>query len=433
MPAQRSNGRYQLKRKVPGIGKVRRSLRTDHKGIARRRENAVLALAERGQQDVVRAWLDGDVSIAELHEAHEAGTVHELATRIRRADATLADACRDALRDKAPDVADSTLSGYKAALRRFRAFAEAEGLEGVREALTTDTVQAFKGWCQEEHEVAKETINNYLTAVSVLVTYAERQGWIEERPEIKTYESTVRISYLDADDLAAYFAELRPAFRPLMRLLVGTGLRLGEAEDLTPARLRLSGEEARALVPDSKSASGVRTVFIPESAAEVLRHHLQRTERGDEEAVFQIPRRTVQEEHRRARERIGRPSYTIHDHRHTAAVHLARAGMPLHLLQRQLGHANIDMTMRYATFSPAYSDVERYFDAVDRHLGLRTSPTDGDAAERVEKAAELLGVDPDALGTLLDHLKEERGTDSGHSLGHTPSQEDRQEVEHEPA
>ncbi len=44
--------------------------------------------------------------------------------------------------------------------------------------------------------------------------------------------------------------------------------------------------------------------------------------------------------------------------------------MPLHLLQGQLGHKNIAMTMRYAQFHPDYADVADYFDRVAKTFGL---------------------------------------------------------------
>lgn len=91
--------------------------------------------------------------------------------------------------------------------------------------------------------------------------------------------------------------------------------------------------------------------------------------------LFTIPRGTVREEHRRACKIAGIPLYTMHDHRHTAAVHLARAGMPLHLLQQQLGHANIAMTMRYARFHPEYGDVGKYFERVGETFGVSGSKT----------------------------------------------------------
>lgn len=64
--------------------------------------------------------------------------------------------------------------------------------------------------------------------------------------------------------------------------------------------------------------------------------------------------------------------------------------MPLHVLQRKLGHANIDMTMRYATFNPAYSDVQHYFERVDDRLGLGRSAdnrTNNTPAEEAEEEA----------------------------------------------
>ena len=67
---------------------------------------------------------------------------------------------------------------------------------------------------------------------------------------------------------------------------------------------------------------------------------------------------------------VGIHEYTIHDDRHTTAVALARAGIPLHILQRQLGHKHIEMTMKYATFHPDYNDVAPHFERMGRMLGL---------------------------------------------------------------
>ena len=90
---------------------------------------------------------------------------------------------------------------------------------------------------------------------------------------------------------------------------------------------------------------------------------------------IEVNRRTVQKEHGRACGIAGIHNYTIHDHRHTAAVHLARAGLPLQLLQKQLGHATISQTMRYADFHPQYSDLGAYFEKVEESLGLRRNTT----------------------------------------------------------
>ena len=58
------------------------------------------------------------------------------------------------------------------------------------------------------------------------------------------------------------------------------------------------------------------------------------------------------------------------------AVALARAGMPLNLLQRQLDHKDITQAMQYAELHPQYGVVSTYMDKVGRELmGEKSSPT----------------------------------------------------------
>jgi integrase len=148
----------------------------------------------------------------------------------------------------------------------------------------------------------------------------------------------------------------------------------------------------RMSVRDSKTETGVRSVFVPPWAGEAVSKHIEDHGLSVTDLLFTHQRRTVQAEHNRACDLVGIPEYTIHDHRHTAAVTLARAGMPLHILQRQLGHKHVEMTMKYAAFHPEYSDVTPHFNKMGRMLGLYRDDGSDDAEE-----------------------------DSGDSLGDTPS------------
>ncbi len=367
MPTRRANGVYYVKRRFPAVGTVYKSLKTRSAARARALEQMLISLHGQGRVELIRAFDHGRVGIHELAEHYESSRIHELTGRLKRTDAKLAEACDAALRSKAPDAKATTLNRYETGLQHFRRLFQNDAT--VREVLTTDRIQEFKAFRLKEG-AAKETINNDLGAVSILCTYALRQGWIEERPEIRRFPSAVRINYLEADQLAAYMAALRRPFRPLFQLLVGSGMRLGEAEGLRVSDLRFGDDGTRALIEDAKTLSGVRAVFLPDWVAQTLRAHIEDEALSGTGRPFAIPRRTVQKEHNRACEIVGIHGYTIHDHRHTAAVHLARAGMPLHLLQQQLGHANVTQTMRYARFHPDYSDVGKYFERVGMRLGV---------------------------------------------------------------
>lgn len=282
-------------------------------------------------------------------------------------DVTLEHACTEALRDKSPDVRDSTLERYTQGLNHFVKFVGKD--TPVQDALAKDTVQMFKA-SRLDAGAKQQTVNNDIGAVSVVTSYALSKGWITERPKIKRFKYSARIRWLEKDQIAGYMATLRRRFRTQMQLLLGTGMRLGESEALRVCDLQLGSKECRAMIEDSKTAMGVRTVFVPAWVAEALRAHVSEGNLSGTDRLFTIVRREVQKEHNRACNLAGIHSYTIHDHRHTVAVHLARVGMPLHLVQQQLGHEHIEQTMKYARFHPSYSDVAGYFDAVSLGLGL---------------------------------------------------------------
>lgn len=413
MPTKRGNV-YYIKRRMPGLGDVYRSLGTKRKGLARKREEMLMDLASRGNLEPVRAWLDGRADLAEILEARATDGLGGLMTRLAEETVPLEDAVEAVLDAKKADVASSTHQRYTEGLAHLKRFSEERlGSESmVGEVLKTDHVQAFKAW-RLKNGAARETVNNDLGAVSILVTYALEKGWIAKRPKVKRFKPITRIRYLEREDVAAYMANLRRPFRPLMQLLIGTGMRLGEAEEVRACDVKSSPQETRVLIEDSKTPEGVRPIFVPRWAAEALREHMETKGLSGVERLFTIPRRTVQKEHNRTRKLAGiAGGYTIHDHRHTAAVHLARAGMPLHLVQQQLGHTKIETTMRYARFHPDYTDVALYFERVGERLGLQ--PPKDDREDAIAKAAELLGVDPKTLSEALGAIS---GNTSGNSRG----------------
>ena len=381
MPYRRPDARaYYIKRTVPGLGKLTRSLRTNRKSEALRRETLLLKLAERGRLDLVRGVLDGRVRFAELTDAVETDGLGDLTNRLNSVNVTVAEAVTATIENKRPDVRASTLNRYETGLEHFKAFVGERA--NVAETLTTERVQAFKAQ-RVAAKAARETINNDLIGISILTTYAMSQGWIDKRPNVKRFKRKDRICWLEANEVNVYMAALRRPFRPLIELLVFTGMRLGEAESLRVCDLRFGSKETRALIEDAKTETGVRPVFVPTWTANSVRDHIEEHGLAGRDRLFAIPRRTVQKEHGRACTIAGIHEYTLHDHRHTFAVAAARACMPLNLVQQQLGHARIDMTMRYARFHPAYSDVSPYFEVMGQSWGT----VRGTAEEQAEQAA----------------------------------------------
>lgn len=374
----RRGGVWYVKRRFAGLGLVKKSLGTTSRERARQLEAMLLALDRQGRSDLLRAFARGELRIARFAEAYESGRLPELAARILEPEAPLSEASEACLRNRRPDIASSTLERYRDSLAHFRRFCESKRIATVRAALTTEAVREFKD-ARLREGAAPHTLNNDLNAVSTLAGFCMERGWLSAKPEIRRFRSTVRIRYLEPDQLTVYMASVRGAFRPLFQLLVGTGMRIGEAQNLRVCDLRFGRDGARALVERSgtKSRAGVRRVFLPAWVAEALREHIERSGASGTDPVFTWPRGTIRKEHYRACRIAGIAKYTMHDHRHTAAVHLSRVGMPLHLVQKQLGHATIAMTMKYAEFNPEYGDVTTYFERVAGAFGVRSVPKMG--------------------------------------------------------
>ena len=367
---------HYVKRRLAGVGLLDKSLGTKNARRAAALEEMVLQLHSRGRIDLICAFKDGSLKIQELADAYERDALAELTIRLTTPNPALEAAIREALQAKRAHVKPTTLERYGEGLAHFYLFALENGVRSVREALTTKQLERFK--LGRSRHAAQQTVNKDLAAVSVLATYALREGWIDERPKIVKFPYKRRIRYLDSAQVTLYMAHLRPQFRPLMGLLIATGCRLGEAERLKAGDLRFHGGGARALIEDAKTPEGIRAVFVPSWSAEELVGLVEAGALSASDRLFRIPRRTVQKEHERACAQAGIPSYTIHDHRHTAAVHLAMARMPIERLAEQLGHTDIRMTREYMRFNPDYGEVAPFFEAAAESLGMRP---------RLEKAA----------------------------------------------
>lgn len=83
------------------------------------------------------------------------------------------------------------------------------------------------------------------------------------------------------------------------------------------------------------------TIWLSEQAMDVLA-------RCERKGRYVFDRRAARYAFEKACEKIGLQDFRWHDLRHTAATWLRQAGVPVEIVQRVLGHADIATTMRYA-------------------------------------------------------------------------------------
>jgi integrase len=181
----------------------------------------------------------------------------------------------------------------------------------------------------------------------------------------------------------------------LYAVLLGTGLRLGEALGLTwpdldlekgtlTVRRQLCEVSGRLWLQEPKTRTALRTVDLPPFVVEALRRHEERMrEEGhllnDQLLVFvdteggplrksNVRRRSFEPLLKRA----GIPRIRLHDLRHTAATLHFLSGTPARVIQEMLGHASIAITL--GTYSHVLPSMQREAAAkLDALLALPTA------------------------------------------------------------
>ncbi|WP_158250882.1 site-specific integrase [Cryobacterium sp. Y82] len=146
--------------------------------------------------------------------------------------------------------------------------------------------------------------------------------------------------------------------------LAGTGCRLGEvlairwsALDQDAGTVASNANVIRArgqgvlLQDHTKTKAGVRTIAIPKTLVDLLRHRQSNFQiRNDHDLVFPTLRgnirdpRNTSRDWRMARNRIGYPTVTTHSFRKTVATALDQSGLSAPEIAEYLGHTNPSLT-----------------------------------------------------------------------------------------
>ncbi len=239
------------------------------------------------------------------------------------------------------------------------------------------TPAGVRRWFDEFSRTAPGHANQTLGLLRQIMNFAIACGHVEanptrgirrnRRPRLTRFLSSEEIHRLHrALDRQTGNSNRQQA--DIVRLLLLTGCRRGEIVHLRWSEVR----EGALALEDAKT--GPRTVILNAQARRIL----QSQPRGESPYVFPSPRDPARprgphlELWYRVRREAGIEDVRLHDLRHTHASHAVMNGVPVPVVSRMLGHADVGMTLRYA------------------HLGDRDIE---EAAERVGQAvANLMGL-----------------------------------------
>lgn len=224
--------------------------------------------------------------------------------------------------------------------------------------------------------LSKKTVNNHLSVMSSLFTFAVDRQWVEENPAEGQRLKTENVGYgclnrEEAVDFLAAVQEADPFYYPIFLAALRTGMRQGELLALRWQDVRLDLPAPVIVVRRSLShgflsstkGNRVRRIPLHSELSELLRSRIG----TPESLVFHAPGggaltgNILKNPMRRAKTSIGRPELRFHDLRHSFATQLTAAGIGLQVVQKLLGHSEITTTVKYS-----HPDERMSGDAIER-------------------------------------------------------------------
>lgn len=231
------------------------------------------------------------------------------------------------------------------------------------EQIGIDELRAYFVYLAKERQLSAASCRQYLNAVRFLyVKVLERPSFAVEIPVPKRPQRIPEL--LLRQEVARILAAVpNPRHQALLTLCYGCGLRVSEVVAVKVGHL--DGERHLLRVEQGKGAKD-RAVIVSASLLEYLRGYWRcyrpapwlfpNSQRPAEHLSVSTAQKVFQTaKHRAGVEKIG----GIHSLRHAYATHQLEAGVPVHQLQRLMGHRNIHTTLRYVHWIANYQAGEK--------------------------------------------------------------------------
>lgn len=223
--------------------------------------------------------------------------------------------------------------------------------------ISSEEVKAFLLYLTKEKQLSSSTCRLHLNGIRFL--FLNVLGSDEMHVDIKFPKKPQRIPELLSHDEVKAIIDAPSNFkhRTILMTCYGCGLRVSE---IVALKVRHIDYERHALhIVQAKGAKD-RRVMMNESLATQLRTYQERCRPKSWLFYSTTTERplvieTVQKIFVRAKQSAQiEKSGGTHSLRHAYATHQIVAGMPIHSLQHQLGHTNINTTLRYVHWLPEF-------------------------------------------------------------------------------
>lgn len=223
------------------------------------------------------------------------------------------------------------------------------------EYLTNAQLEAYFTYLAVDKKVSRNTIHVQLNGIHFLFEHVLHRSFSITKPMAKRPRKLPTL--LSADEVLKIIGCCEePKYRTMLLLYYGTGLRLMELIQLKVADI--DGQRSVLKVVSGKGNKD-RYVLLAASVLALLRRYwleyrpqdwLFYSRRGKE---HQVSSSCVAKAFRVAIKQAGiNKACSIHSLRHAYATHQLTSGMPLHVLQNQLGHSNLKTTQLYLHWLP---------------------------------------------------------------------------------
>lgn len=248
-----------------------------------------------------------------------------------------------------------TEGGSKTTMKN-RAYTLKRFSEEIGKPFTEVTTFDVRIWLAEKQKTAKlSTCESYRTTIASFFRWLLDEGMIDKDPmakikSIKHPEAAKKsFSTVEVDAMRCVCKDVTE--RAIIELLLSSGLRVAELCELKWDDINFLTKEV--YVREGKGGKN-RTTMMDDVAKKYIQEH-QKTAKESEYIFPVLYRKQIQKRSEKSVQsliseigtRANLPECHPHRFRHTFATTMYKRGMDLHMIQRFLGHRNINTTLIY--------------------------------------------------------------------------------------